>query len=94
MALVDLTPDQLNLAECISSISEQRYRASWMQGIERDVWEALNAPSRSYGALSLTLHEVQQLNALCSKCGGWIMFDDANEETFIPIDAWMNSKKS
>lgn len=88
MALQDLTQDQRDLADFISEISERCYRAGWMQGIEYEVWEAMHAPDLGSGALRLTVEDAQQLHAMSTNCRGWIVFDDVNEESFIPIEAW------
>ncbi|HLO96307.1 MAG TPA: hypothetical protein VK195_18515 [Burkholderiaceae bacterium] len=88
MALQDLTQEQRDLADFISQISERRYRAGWMEGIEYEVWEAMHAPDLGRGALRLTVEEARQLHAMSAKCRGWIVFDDVNEESFIPIEEW------
>lgn len=53
MALKDLTPDQRELAEFLSALSEWTYRASWMSGIEGEVWRAMHAPD--FGGVPLNL---------------------------------------
>jgi hypothetical protein len=40
--LKDLNSDQLLLAELMSSISEDGFSASWMEGLEYELWEILN----------------------------------------------------
>jgi hypothetical protein len=59
-----------------------------MQGIEREVWRAMHAPGFGGAPLSLTIEEVQQLYAMSAKCGGWIVFDEVQQESFIPIEEW------
>lgn len=88
MALQDLTQEQRDLAEFISEISERRYRAGWMQGIEYEVWDAMHAPELGRGALRLTVEEAQKLYAMSARCRGWIVFDEVHEESFIPIEEW------
>lgn len=52
-----------------------------MQGIECDVWEAMHvgAPAES---------DCQRSAAAVAKCGGWIVFDEVHDESFIPIEDW------
>lgn len=88
MALRDLTQEQRNLAEFISEISERSYRAGWLHGIEHEVWKAMHAHDFGGAPLSLTAEEVQQLHTMAAKCGGWIIFDEVREETFIPMEEW------
>lgn len=40
-----LTLDQRALAQCIHEVSQRRYRAGWMLGIEAEVWHDLVGPS-------------------------------------------------
>lgn len=38
--------------------------------------------------MKLTAEEVHRLHAMSAKCGGWIIFDEVHEESFIPIEEW------
>ena len=52
------------------------------------MWTAIVCGPRDYGRLKITNSHIDKLKALSDECGGWIYFDDASEETFIPIDVW------
>lgn len=88
LALKDLTPHQRELAEFLSSLSERTYRAGWMSGIESEAWRVMHAPDFCGVPLNLTAEELWQLHAMSATCGGWIVFDDVNEESFKPIGEW------
>ena len=89
MALKSLKQEQRELAEFISAISERSYWAGWMLGIEREVWTAMHAPGFGGAPLNLTAEEVKHAFAMSSKCAGWIVWDEVHEESFIPIEAWI-----
>jgi len=86
--LLDLPPTQRELAEFMSSISERLYCAGWIDGLEFKLWRAAPEEHAELGLLQISNEEVRQLQALSSRCGGWIVFDDESEETFVPISEW------
>jgi hypothetical protein len=90
MALDDLTPAQRALADYMSELSEEAYYAGWMNGLEFALWEAMLSGHSDYGPVTLTLSETprEKLRQLAEACGGWIIFDDATEETFLPATDW------
>lgn len=89
MALNDLTQDQRKLAEMISRLSERRYRAGWMSGIEFEVWQAVHGTATNRAAFLLTAVEVDDLIQLSARCAGWIVFDEHREETFVAATEWL-----
>lgn len=86
--LEGLTKDQRLLAEFMSDLSEQAYGAGWMNGLERALWEAVVGGSRNYGRLVLIDAHVARLRELSERCGGWIVFDAASEETWLSLPEW------
>jgi len=86
--LKDLTADQRELADFMSDLSEQAYCAGWMDGLEYALWETLIGPRREYGRLNLCDTQRVRLRELSDACGGWIVFDDDNEETWLPRAEW------
>jgi hypothetical protein len=40
------------------------------------------------GQLTLNAAHVMRLKHLSDACGGWIVFDDATEESFVPANLW------
>ena len=85
----DLTPTQRELAELMSRISEQMWRAGWMQGLEHELWAAMTAPAGKDGRLIPTQAQLDRLAQLSKDCGGWVVFDHKLEETFIPLGDWI-----
>ena len=88
--LTDLSPPQKELAEYMSSLSELAFRAGWMDGLEFALWRAAAGAPFTYGQLQLTQDQVQHLNDLSRRCGGWICFHDDHEETFVTLAEWQH----
>jgi hypothetical protein len=88
--LSDLNDSQRALAESMSWLSEAGYHAGWMDGLEFDLWRGVIEGPFRYGQLDLTVDHIERLQRLSEACGGWIVFDGGNEETFVPIDHWKN----
>lgn len=84
----ELDIDQRKLAEYMSELSEKAYSAGWMDGLEYALWLALAEGPRVYGRLNIGEIEIKILKDLMSLTGGWIYFDEENEETFIELDNW------
>ncbi len=59
-----------------------------MTGLEFALWRAVTEGPRRYGHLDITAEHISKLQTLSDACGGWIVFDDTTEETFIGLDAW------
>ena len=86
--LRDLSSQQRELAEFMSSISERLYRAGWIDGLEFQLWRTASEERDELGQPEITKEEVRQLQELSARCGGWIVFDDQSEETFVPLPEW------
>jgi hypothetical protein len=84
----DLTPSQLALAEYMSELSEQAFAAGWMDGLEFALWEVRLGQRDRYGQMALGPEHVTRLTALSAECGGWIVFDDLREESWLSIGDW------
>ena len=89
--LNELSPSQRDLAEYMSSLSESAYHAGWVEGLEQSLWRAIVQGPFKYGQLQLTSEHVQRLVRLSERCGGWIVFHQQQEESFVPLDAWKRS---
>lgn len=87
--ICDLTPTQRELAELMSRISEQMWRAVWMQGLEHELWTAMKSSAGRSGRLIPTQAQLDRLAQLSEDCGGWIVFDDERKETFVPLEEWI-----
>ncbi len=86
--LADLNPEQRALADYMSELSEKAWHAGWIADLEYDIWGAVTGGSSSFGQMDLTSEHLQTLRNLSERCGGWIAYDDAIEETFVPINEW------
>lgn len=84
--LEDLTQPQRKLAEYMSELSEQAYCAGWMDGLESALRGAMTGEIKKYGNLVFTDEMIRKLKSLSSEANGWIIYDDENEETFVPMD--------
>lgn len=88
--LIDLTDDQRVLADYMSALSEQAFHAGWMENFEHALWRAVVDGSFRYGRLDITSQHTERLRVLSSTCGGWIVFDSTQEETFISLQKWIS----
>jgi hypothetical protein len=86
--LRDLTPPQRRLADLMSELSEEAYCAGWMVGLEYALWELLLRRRRNYGRLTATDAQLSRLRQLSDDCGGWVIFDDETEETWLALQDW------
>ncbi|MBI5071035.1 MAG: hypothetical protein HZB56_22690 [Deltaproteobacteria bacterium] len=86
--LQQLNPDARTLADFMSELSEEAYSAGWMDGLEFDLWKALIGGPRTYGRLEITDEQLARLSELSEAAKGWIVFDDVEEETLVPLDEW------
>lgn len=60
-----------------------------MSDIETQVWHAINTAQPSTPALRLTELEVARRHELSVRCGGWIVFDDFQDEKFVDMADWL-----
>ena len=86
--LKDLTRDQTQLAQYMSDLSEEAYFAGWMLGLEYALWQVVVGQRGDYGHLTFTPEHAGKLQRLSAACGGWIVFDGENEETWVPRPEW------
>jgi hypothetical protein len=86
--LSELTHDQQTLVAAMSDLSEAGYHAGWIAGLEYDLWRLLLANGDHYGRHDVSAEELGRLRHLAEQCGGWIVFDDEKEETFVPLAEW------
>ena len=84
----DLSPAQRQLAEFMSELSEEAYYAGWMVELEYTLWEALLDGRSEFGRLELTDEQRARLRQLSDACGGWIVFDEHADETWVPTPEW------
>ncbi|HPG60519.1 MAG TPA: hypothetical protein PK586_00825 [Casimicrobium sp.] len=87
--LADLSQSERELAEYMSSISEDAYAAAWIEGLEFELWRAVQEIPFRYGRLQLTSVHAKRLKEMSQNGGGWIRFDEKTEEQFVPLSAWL-----
>lgn len=86
--LKDLNPAARSLAEYMEELSELAYSASWMHGLEFALWRSIVEGPKRYGRLDIAPAHIARLRSLSDACGGWTMFENAGEETFVGTNAW------
>ena len=86
--LADLPAPARALADYMSELSEQAYSAAWMEALEFQLWAALQGEMPQYGRLKFLPQHLQQLGELSRHCGGWIVFHDDTQETWLPLQDW------
>lgn len=84
----DLDAHQLELAQYMSTLSEQAFYAGWMDGLEFALWRLVVDGPFEYGQLTLSSAHRKRLIDLSDACGGWIIFHDQLEVTFVTADEW------
>ena len=85
---LDMNPSAQALTDYMSELSETAYSAGWMEGLEFALWRAVTEGPRHFGRLDITADHISKLRTLSDSCGGWIVFDDKTEETFIGLEEW------
>jgi len=83
-----VNPEAERLRDYMFDVSEEAWCAGWMTDLEYDLWSAVVAGPHEYGRLRITSEEVNELRKLAETCGGWIVFDDAAGETWVPLAEW------
>ena len=84
----DLTPEQKELAQAMSEISEKCYCASWLENLEYVLWHAVENGERDFGQDIITKSDIERLKQLSTVTNCWICFDNYKEEIAIPLDQW------
>ncbi len=85
-----MKPEAKKLMSYMSNLSEEAYCAGWIEGLEYALWKAVLEGSYNYGRLSITDEHTVKLKELSENCGGWIVFDDVEGETFVSLDQWQS----
>ena len=84
-----MTPEAETLKDFMSELSEEAYSAGWMSGLEYALWYAvLNGPLE-YGRLSIDEVHIERLKELAGACAGWIVFEDRDSESWVPMPEWV-----
>ena len=75
------------LARLMSELSERAFFAGWMDGLEYELWTAVQNGPRTYGQITVDAHTIAQLRELSARCGGGVRFGDSEQE-FVPLAEW------
>ena len=83
-----MTKEQLALSEYMSDLSESYWFAGWMTGLEFMLWDLVSGKTRELAGVKVPEEEIAELKRLSSECSGWIVWDDASGESFVPLEEW------
>lgn len=73
------------LTRLMSGISEERWCAGWLGGLEYTLWDAVVGRQKAV----CSSEEIEQLKYLSEKCG-WIIWDEQSKgEKFVPMQEWL-----
>jgi hypothetical protein len=86
--LRDLSKSELALANYMSHLSGLAFDASWMEGLEFELWKGVKGEISEYGRLTFDPMVIERLSELSTAANGWIIFDDAREEILISFEEW------
>jgi hypothetical protein len=92
--LNDLSPQQRELENYMSELSEHAYSAGWRDGLEFALWKLVIDGPYKYGQYNLNNEHRNSLVKLSGACDGWIIFHDQFEETFVPMNQWLEIFKA
>lgn len=76
------------LAIKMSAISEYCYCATWLDGLEYSLWSFVQEGPRNWGQREVTQNDIEELKFLSDICGGWIIWEAGQGETYVDIETW------
>jgi hypothetical protein len=78
----------LGLLGLVSGISEECWCASWLDGLEFDLWKA--ATNVNYGQGRITERQAKLLRLLSEECDGWWCWkgDETDNPQFVSLAEW------
>lgn len=96
--MILLSPEQKELRDFMSDISETSYCAGWMRDTEYRLWSFTVDPldDGDWGRMPIPTSARQALQSLSARVDGWICYvsDDAIPKenwgaTFVPMPVWL-----
>jgi hypothetical protein len=78
--------ESTELKNYMGELSERAYCAGWMDGLEYALWKAVLEGRLKYGQMQITRAHTEKLKQLSDPCGGWIVWDDESEETYVSLE--------
>lgn len=76
---------QIMLSDQMSRMSEERWCASWLDGLEFMLWRALNGGKE---VADWSISELIELAKLHGHARGWFVFDE-NGKRFVTTEEWL-----
>jgi len=84
----DLAPGD-RLMRYMRWLSEERWCAGWYEGLEYDLWFALDRPTFPYSLKVIAGVELATLRWLSRLADGWAIWsDDVREAVIVPLSDW------
>jgi len=83
-----LTPQQRALYEAISDVSEARWCAGWLMGIEYQLWAELHDAGSRQGTDERDDAQLETVRTLSDAVGGWIIWADDQTHPDLPTNEW------
>lgn len=87
-------PEQRALAECMSEMFMLALRVSWMEGLEKVLWDVAHEQHSWFGSVALTPAQCQRLRVLAAAAGGWVVSYSTSGLTWMPWDRWQAFARS
>ncbi|MDB5351432.1 MAG: hypothetical protein JWN86_2679 [Planctomycetota bacterium] len=69
-------------------ISRRKPTARWLLELEYYLWQAVIGIRDPHNQRLADEGEIVRLKELSQLCGGWIVFGDSTEETWLPLEVW------
>ncbi len=79
---------QRTLLELMWRISEESWSAGWMKDLEYELWRIVLTGPERYGQMSIEAGMIEDLRRLSKEAGGWIHFDDVDQEKWVDEETW------
>jgi len=81
-----LSPEEQALAEYMSGLSEECFRARWMENVEYLLWSAVTGNTAGM-RWTLKDEDIAKLRNLSEQCNGWIVHENGLQR-WLPLDEW------
>ena|SRR6266508_2586202 len=78
------------LQRLMSDISEETWCAGWLSDLEYLLWDVVVGERPDWCDPEIP----KQLRFLSDRCGGWIVWDRARGQEYLPLNAWLSRHAS
>lgn len=79
------------LASLMSTISEDGYCAGWLCNLEYSLWVIAHHGGGKFGQSEVTSQQADDLLWLADYLGGWVVWTNEEQETFVTMDQWLKT---